>query len=186
VIERAYIHVAGPERSGKTTLVEAILGAFGEPTITVCCRRNDNLAESVEAAPARDAELRRYRAAGAQGAARLESPAAEEDGDAFFYSRVISDYSTAVLIEGDCPVGYLDLDIFVAPPLPTGRALLWSTKRRLRAAGASALDTVVLTVGRRPAIAAFAKSRAREAVGKAGTADLSRPGASGARRCQRA
>ena len=33
MIERAYIHVAGPERSGKTTLVEAIL-----TSLTVACR----------------------------------------------------------------------------------------------------------------------------------------------------
>jgi thymidylate kinase len=59
VIERAYIHVAGPERSGKTTLVEAILAAFDGPTITFRCRRKDDLAESVESAPARDVELRR-------------------------------------------------------------------------------------------------------------------------------
>jgi len=30
MIERAYIHVTGPEGSGKTTLVEAILGAFDD------------------------------------------------------------------------------------------------------------------------------------------------------------
>ena len=30
----------------------------------------------------------------------------------------MSDYSKAVLIEGDCPVEYVDLEVFVAPPLP--------------------------------------------------------------------
>ncbi len=43
MIERAYIHVTGPEGSGKTTLVEAILGAFDGPAITVRCRRDDDL-----------------------------------------------------------------------------------------------------------------------------------------------
>jgi hypothetical protein len=140
MIERAYIHVAGPEGSGKTTLVETILGAFDGPAITVRCRRDDDLDESaVESAPARDAELRRYRHAGASAAARFAFPAEEEDGDGFFCSEVMSDYSKAVLIEGDCPVDYVDLEVFVAPPLPAGTALLRRTKRRTPAVAASAL-----------------------------------------------
>jgi len=166
MIERAYIHVAGPEGSGKTTLVEAILGAFHGPAITVRCRRDDDLDESVESAPARDAELRRYREAGASGAARFAFPAEEEDGDSFFCSKVMSDYSKAVLIEGDCPVDYVDLEVFVAPPLPAGSALLWRTKRRTPAVAASALEEILLGVGGRPASAAFAGSRAREVIGK--------------------
>lgn len=75
MIERAYIHVAGPEGSGKTTLVEAILGAFDGPAVTVRCRRDDDVDESVESSPARDAELRRYREAGASGVARFAFPA---------------------------------------------------------------------------------------------------------------
>jgi len=166
VIERAYIHVTGPEGSGKTTLVEAILGAFDGPAITVRCRRDDDLDESVESAPARDAELRRYREAGASGAARFAFPAEEEDGDSFFCSKVMSDYSKAVLIEGDCPVDYVDLEVFVAPPLPAGSALLWRTKRRTPAVAASALEEILLGVGGRPASAAFSGSRAREVIGK--------------------
>ena len=166
MIERAYIHVTGPEGSGKTTLVEAILGAFDGPAITVRCRRDDDLDESVESAPARDAELRRYREAGASGAARFAFPAEEEDGDSFFCSKVMSDYSKAVLIEDDCPVDYVDLEVFVAPPLPAGSALLWRTKRRTPAVAASALEEILLGVGGRPASAAFAGSRAREVIGK--------------------
>ena len=139
MIERAYIHVAGPERSGKTTLIEAILAAFDGPAITVRCRRDDGVDESVESAPARDPELRRYREAGASGAGRFAFPADEEDGDGFFCSHVMSDYSKAVLIEGDCPVDYVDLEVFVAPPLPAGGALLRRAKRRTPAVAASAL-----------------------------------------------
>jgi hypothetical protein len=167
VIERAYIHVAGPERSGKTTLVEAILATFDGPTITVRCRRKDDLAESVESAPARDAELRRYRAAGAGGAARFDFPTAEDDGDGFFCSSVMSDYSKAVLIEGDCPVEYVDLEVFVAPPFPAGARLLRRTKRRKPAVAASALEDLLLGIGGRPANTAFSGSRAREAIGRA-------------------
>ncbi len=167
MIERGYIHVAGPEGSGKTTLVEAILGAFDGPATTVRCRRDDDLDESVEPAPARDAELRRYREAGASGAARFAFPAEEDDGDGFFCSHVMSDYSKAVLIEGDCPVEYVDLEVFVAPPLPAGSALLRRTKRRTPAVAASALEEILLAVGGRPASAAFGGSRAREAMGRA-------------------
>ena len=165
MIERAYIHVSGPEGSGKTTLVEAILGAFSGPAITVRCRRDDDLDESVESAPARDVELRRYREAGASGAARFAFPAEEEDGDGFFCSEVMSDYSKAVLIEGDCPVDYVDLEVFVAPPLAAG-ALLRKTKRRKPAVAASAVEEILLGIGRRPAVASFAGSRAREVIGK--------------------
>ena len=167
MIERAYIHVTGTDGSGKTTLVEAILGAFDGPAITVRCRRDSDLDESVESAPVRDAELRRYREAGASGAARFAFPAEEEDGDGFFCSHVMSDYSKAVLIEGDCPVEYVDLEVFVAPPLPAGRALLRRTKRRTPAVAASALEEILLAVGGRPASAAFGGSRAREAMGRA-------------------
>ncbi len=144
MIERAYIHVAGPEGSGKTTLVEAILGAFDGPAISVRCRRNDDLDESIESAPMRDAELRRYREAGASGTARFDFPGEDGDGDGFFCSRVMGDYSKAVLIEGDCPVDYVDLAVFVAPPLPAGSALLRRTKRRALAVAASALDQLLL------------------------------------------
>ena len=167
MIERAYIHVTGPEGSGKTILVEAILGAFDGPAITVRCRRDDDLDDSVESAPARDPELRRYREAGASGAARFAFPAEEEDGDGFFCSQVMSDYSKAVLIKGDCPVDYVDLEVFVAPPLPAGSALLRRTKRRTPAVAASALEELLLAVGGRPASAAFGGSRAREAMGRA-------------------
>ena len=179
MIERAYIHVAGPEGAGKTTLVEAILAASAGPTITVRCRRNDNLAESLEAAPAWDTELRRYRAAGAEGAARFDYPAAEEDGDGFFCSNVMCDYSKAVLIEGDCPVQYVDLEVFVAPPLPAGSALLRRTKRRAPAVAASSLEELLLGIGGRPAITTFSGSRAREPVGRAAAIYRESAGAKG-------
>ncbi len=43
----------------------------------------------------------------------------------------MSDYSEAVLIGGDRPVEHVDLEVFVPPPLPPGRALL----RRLSSGG---------------------------------------------------
>jgi molybdopterin-guanine dinucleotide biosynthesis protein len=102
VIERTYIHIAGPKGAGKTMLAEAVLRAFEGPTIAVRCERDHRLAEAEETKGARDPEVRRYRAAGATGAARLRFTTEDEDGDSFFCCDVMSDYSTAVLIEGDC------------------------------------------------------------------------------------
>ena len=147
MIERAYIRVAGPKGSGKTTLVEAILGAFDGPTITVRCRRRDNLADSVESAPARDAELRRYREAGASGAARFDFPSDEEDGDGFFCSDVMSGYSKAVVIEGDRPIEFVDLEVFVAPPLPAGTKLLARSTRPATREAADAIEMIVRGIG---------------------------------------
>ncbi len=147
MIERAYIHVAGPKGAGKTTLVEAILAAFDGPAIAVRCRRNDKLAESVESSPARDVELRRYREAGASGAARFEFPSDEEDGDGFFCSKVMCDYSKAVVIEGDCPVEYVDLEVFVAPPLPAGTKLLARSTRPATREAVDAIEMIVRGIG---------------------------------------
>jgi hypothetical protein len=123
VIERAYVHVAGPKGAGKTALVDAILRSFDGLTIVVRCERDDRLSSAKESKGARDAEVRRYREAGATGAARLRFPG-EDEGDSFFTSDVMNDYSNAVVIEGDCPVDYVDLEVFVAPPLPAGAELV--------------------------------------------------------------
>jgi hypothetical protein len=167
VIERAYIHMTGPKGAGKTTLAEAVLHAFDGPTIAVRCERDDRLDEAKESKGARDPEVRRYREAGASGAARLRFPAEDEDGDSFFCSDVMSDYSKAVLIEGDCPVEYVDLEVFVAPPLPARARLLRRVDRRSPEVAASAIEEILLGIGDRTATAAFAGSRIREAIGKA-------------------
>ncbi len=167
MIERGYIHIAGPKGAGKTTLAEAMLRAFDGPTIAVRCERDDRLDEAKESASARDPEVRRYREAGASGAARLRYPAEDEDGDSFFCSDVMRDYSKAILIEGDCPVEYVDLEVFVAPPLPPRTALLRRVERRSPEVAASVIEEILLGVGDRTAAAAFAGSRIREAIGKA-------------------
>jgi hypothetical protein len=41
----------------------------------------------------------------------------------------MADYSQGVLIEGDCPLAFVDLAIFVAPPLASGKKLLVRRKR---------------------------------------------------------
>jgi hypothetical protein len=130
---RPFIHVAGPSGAGKTALVEALLGAFTGPVICVRGQRDDRLREPKESAPARDAELGQYRKAGASGVARYRFGGAEEDRDSFFSTDFMNDYSQAVVIEGDCPLAYTDLVVFVAPPLAAGTSLLECVERPERA-----------------------------------------------------
>ena len=120
---RALVHIAGPDGAGKTTFVEALLRARnGMIAICVRAQRDTRLRREAESAPRSHSELRRYRAAGASAVALYRFPAPH--GDAFFMSDVMQDYSEVVLIEGDCPLDYVDPSIYVAPPLPRGAPLL--------------------------------------------------------------
>ena len=49
----------------------------------------------------------------------------------------MADYSEAVILEGDRPVPYVDLAVYVAPPCPKGRPLL---ARRVRNGAQEARD----------------------------------------------
>ena len=122
--ERSLIHVAGPKGAGKTTFMEKVLGSVGEWILVARCVRDDSLRESREAAPKAHPELRRYRDAGATGAAVFDFSERDIDSDAFFVTRLMEDYSKAVLLEGDNPLGFVDLAVFVAPPPPAGGTLL--------------------------------------------------------------
>lgn len=130
--ERALIHIAGPEGAGKTTFAEAILAGTNGWLLAARCRRDDSLRRSRETNPKSHPELRRYREAGSTGTALFEFPQSEVDSDAFFETDLMGNYSQAVLLEGDSPLGFADLAVFVAPPLPAGRTLL-ARRRRDRA-----------------------------------------------------
>jgi hypothetical protein len=129
VRERALIHVAGPERAGKTTFIERVLGCACDWILAARCVRDDSLRESRETAPKAHPELRRYREAGATGAALFAFPEGDIGSDAFFVTRLMEDYSKAVLLEGDRPLGFVDLAVFVAPPPPSGASLLVRRRR---------------------------------------------------------
>jgi hypothetical protein len=129
VRERALIHVAGPKGAGKTTFIERALDGGGEWILAARCVRDDSLRESRETAPKGHPELRRYREAGATGAALFAFPEGDIGSDAFFVTRLMEDYSTAVLLEGDRPLGFVDLAVFVAAPLPAGGSLLVRRQR---------------------------------------------------------
>ena len=100
--ESALVHIAGPGGAGKTTFIERLFDA--EVAFATCVRgqRDGKLWKERESAPKANAELRRYREAGASAVALYRF--AEPNMDAFFMSKVMQDYSEAVFIEGNCPI----------------------------------------------------------------------------------
>ncbi len=135
MIERALIHVAGPEGSGKTAFIEAVLAAELGPTLVARCRRDDTLRAPRETSPVRSPELRRYRGAGASGTTRYAFPGTSGTVPlAFYETNLMMDYSRAVILEGDCPLDAVDLEVFVAPPPDAGEALFVRRTRDVAAA----------------------------------------------------
>jgi hypothetical protein len=128
VRQRALIRVGGPAGAGKTTFVEAVLQASGGFILAARCLRDDTLSRAQESSPKKHPELRRYRDAGASGAALFAFPASDGH-EAFFETDFMTDYSQAVVIEGDNLLQFVDLDVFVARPLPQGKTLLVRRKR---------------------------------------------------------
>lgn len=136
--QRALVHVAGPQGAGKTTLIERLLRADLALAICVRAERDAKLRKEHEAAPRAHPELRRYRDAGATAVALYAFP--EVDLDTFYMSDVMQDYSEAVYIEGDLPIEYVDLAVFVAPSLPRGRSLLERVTREHAAAHRASIE----------------------------------------------
>lgn len=128
MIERSIISVDGPSGSGKTTFVEHLLRAADGWIQAVRCHREPDLDHPFESSPAGHPELKRYRSAGADGAAVYRFP--EPDPDAFYCSHFMGDPSDVVL-EGDRPVEHADLDVFVAPAPGPRRKLLRRVKRNV-------------------------------------------------------
>jgi hypothetical protein len=150
MIERAFVHVGGPPGSGKTTFIEAMLAGAGALTLAARCLRDDTLAQAREGAPTAHPELRRYRQAGAAGAAVYSFPGQQSGTDDFFMTNLMMDYSQAVVLEGDSPLGYEDLRVFVAPaPARTEQLFVRRTRRRPpdEAVGGAALHRLVSEPG---------------------------------------
>lgn len=121
--ERPLVHVAGPRGSGKTTFIEAMLEAVDGPVLAARCIRDDTLRQARETRAKDHPELRRYKRAGAWAAALFSFPGNLIGSDAFFVSELMMNYSTAVFLEGDDPVSFVDLTVFVAPPPEAGEEL---------------------------------------------------------------
>ena len=131
--ERAFVYVAGPPGCGKTTFIESMLRAAGELICAARCVRDDSHPHARETAPKRHPELRRYRDAGATGAALFTFAENDIDSDAFFMTNLMADYSEGVVLEGDNPLRYVDLSVFVAPAPGAGeRPFVRHTRHRAR------------------------------------------------------
>ena len=127
--ERTLVHVAGPEGAGKTTFVEAMVSTLGWFVLAARCVRDDSLRRSRETVPKAHAELRRYREAGATGAALFAFPERDIGSDAFFVTHLMEDYSQAAVLEGDNPIEFVDLAVFVAPAPAAGETVFVRRKR---------------------------------------------------------
>lgn len=145
VIERALIHVAGPARSGKTAFIEAMLTGSDALVIAARCVRDDTLRQFRETTPGSHPELRRYREAGAIRAALLTFPGDADLSDSFFATDLMMDYSQAVVLEGDSPLRFVDLRVFVAPPPAEGHQLFvrCTSERRRSARESTALEQLL-------------------------------------------
>jgi thymidylate kinase len=88
MMQRALIHVDGPDGCGKTAFVEALLTAGDAPMIVGRCTRDASVRRIRESSPRHHAELRRYLRAGAWAAAVFTVP--REDGNPvdFYESRL--------------------------------------------------------------------------------------------------
>jgi hypothetical protein len=148
VISRVIIHVDGPPGAGKTAYVEWLLGALDEWVLAVRCRRDESLRQARESSSTRDPEVRRYRAAGASGAGRFTSPSGRDAADDFFTSRLLTDVSDVVVIEGDSPLRDADLRVFVASPPPVGQDLLVRERRDRAAQQRAQADAMQRLLGR--------------------------------------
>ena len=130
MIERAFVHVGGPPGSGKTTFIEAVLAEADALTLTARCLRDDTLAQAREGTPKAHPELRRYRQAGAAGAAVYTFPGQQSGTDDFFMTNLMTNYSQAVVLEGDSPLDHVDLSVFVVPaPARTEQLFVRRTRR---------------------------------------------------------
>jgi len=140
MIQRAIIHVAGPPGAGKTSFVEHLLHGIDQEVLAARCRRDASRRQPREASPMTDRELRRYREAGAVGAAMFTFPADGVVTDDFYMTRLMGEDSQAVVVEGDSPLEAVDLRVYVSPPLSPSQALL---VRKVRDRAAEARDRAV-------------------------------------------
>jgi hypothetical protein len=140
MIERTVIHVGGPPCAGKTAFIEALIRANATTAVAVArCARDDRVDVVVESSSPDDPEILRYEVAGAVAAARITFASRAPEpasmlpsrlalgpgpaADAFYDTDLMNAWSDVVIVEGDDPLGYADLRVFIAPPPPDGGTL---------------------------------------------------------------
>src|SRR5437867_614012 len=124
MIRRTFVLVSGPAGAGKTTLIEHLLRREQRVLIAARCIRDETLRKPKETAPRDQGELRRYRKAGAAGVAEYRFPSSHADLDAFYTTHFMEEYSEGVVLEGDRPVEFVDLEVFVTSVHPKSPSLL--------------------------------------------------------------
>jgi hypothetical protein len=132
--------VGGPNGSGKTAFVEAFLSAGDGPVLAARCVRDDALRRPRESSPRNHAELRRYLATGAHAAAVFVFPGQAASQIAFYETKLMMNYSEAVILEGDNPLHYADLEVFVAPVPHAGETLFVRRERDVAASQRAKVD----------------------------------------------
>ena len=121
MIERSYIHVGGPSGAGKTIFIERVLKSARHDLLVARCSLSDAVRKPRESAPSSHPELKRYRKAGAPVVAKFVFAAGNADD--FFETDLLSQWSQAVLLEGDSPLRFVDLRVFVAHAPANGSPL---------------------------------------------------------------
>ena len=162
--DRAIVHVAGPASCGKTTFIESVLGSVDKLLIVARCVRDDTFRHVRETAPRTHPELQRYREAGASGAALFVFPQGDTSSDAFFMTELMQDYSQGVVLEGNNPLVYVDLAVFVAPPPAAGEKLFVRRKRDMAREKALGVDAIERLLRELDGVAAARKAPKPKAV----------------------
>jgi hypothetical protein len=179
VISRPILHVSGPPGSGKTTFIEAVLRSLHSDVTCIRATRDGSLRRPQERRPKSHEESRRYRAAGATGVAVYSFPSAHADPDTFYMTDFMAGYSTAVIIEGDCPLEYVELTAFVAPAPSPGSSLLHRVLRHHEAEHAESLAAMERVLESPQSLARFllggvSKEALKYALANPGTLEKSR------------
>jgi hypothetical protein len=114
--------------------VEALLAAGGNVLLAARCVRQHALRHARESSPPEHPELQRYRRAGASAAALFTFPSQKADPIGSFESDLMLNYSEGVILEGDNPAVYADLEMFVAPVPADGEGLYVRQQRDVASA----------------------------------------------------
>ena len=141
---RKLIHVGGATAAGKTTLIELLLRRDLGIVCAVRCECDNNVKTLRETSPKKDAELKRYRLAGACDVARFRMPPSGIEWDDIWSTGFFNSYSEAVLLEGYFPFEAVDCRVFIARPVE-GPLLVRITRDRAaeRSAEINRLETIL-------------------------------------------
>jgi len=120
---RAFVHVAGPAKAGRRPWSRRCCSAATPSSSPRAAGATTRSHIHGRAPPRTHPSFGRYRQAGASGAALFRFPGDGSEHDAFFMTELMTDYSEGVVVEGDSPLEFVDLRVFVAPTPANGDEL---------------------------------------------------------------